>query len=155
MRGTYRIVVGVDGSAGGRRALQWAVAEAAARAGTVQAIMCGNWDGADLSPRPSTRSEDERRLAEKTLQRELDSVARPAGVVVAGEVVEGPAPSALAAAARDADLLVLGSHGHGRRHHRNLGSFAEACVGLAVCPVVVIPVPRPVAQTSNEPAVPV
>jgi nucleotide-binding universal stress UspA family protein len=35
----YRIVVGVDGSEGGDRALHWAVGEAARRGGTVQAVI--------------------------------------------------------------------------------------------------------------------
>ena len=154
MTGTYRIVVGVDGSAGGRRALRWAVAEAAARGGAVQAIMTWTWDD-ETPPRPSTPAEEERRLTEEILQRELDSVALPAGVVVAAEVVQGHAPLVLATAARDADLLVLGSHGHGRRHHSILGSVAESCVRNAVCPVVVIPVPREVPAAGTEPAVPV
>ena len=44
----------------------------------------------------------------------------------------------LAAAARDADLLVL-------------GSVAETCVRKAVCPVVVIPVPADPAQMTLRP----
>jgi nucleotide-binding universal stress UspA family protein len=154
MTGTYRIVVGVDGSAGGRRALRWAVAEAAARGGTVQAIMTWSW-GDDTPTQLSTDQEEERRLTEVILRRDMDSVDRPDGVVVAAEVVQGQAPLVLAAAARDADLLVLGSHGHGRRHHSILGSVAESCVRHAVCPVVVIPVPRETPQTETEPAIPV
>ena len=39
MTGNYLIVVGVDGSDGGRRALDWATREAATRGGTVQAVI--------------------------------------------------------------------------------------------------------------------
>jgi nucleotide-binding universal stress UspA family protein len=155
MAGTYRIVVGVDGSDGGRRALRWAMTEAAARGGTVQAIASWNWEGLDIPSHGFTGPDEERQHAEEILQRDLDMVARPAGVVVAGEAVEGQAAQVLVAAARDADLLVLGSHGHGRLHHSVLGSVAETCVRKAQCPVVVIPVPRQVPRAQNEPAVPV
>jgi nucleotide-binding universal stress UspA family protein len=62
-----------------------------------------------------------------------------AGVPVVAEVVEGRAAHVLCQAARDADLLVLGSHGHDRVYHTVLGSTAEECVESAECPVVVIP----------------
>jgi nucleotide-binding universal stress UspA family protein len=39
MNRTYRIVVGVNGSEGSTRALEWAVTEAANRGGSVQAVM--------------------------------------------------------------------------------------------------------------------
>jgi hypothetical protein len=45
----------------------------------------------------------------------------------------------LAAAARGADLLVLGSHGHSRISHAVLGSVADETIRAAECPVVVIP----------------
>jgi len=95
---TYRIVVGFDGSDGGSRALSWAVAEAAERGGTVQAVTAWQWTE----------------------------------------------PEVLTTAAADADLLVLGSHGHGRLFHAVLGSVAEQCIRAAVCPVVVVPVPHEV-----------
>jgi nucleotide-binding universal stress UspA family protein len=65
-----------------------------------------------------------------------------AGVPVTAEVVEGKPAEVLSAAARPADLLVLGSHGHGRMRHTVLGSVNEECVRKASCPVVVIPVGR-------------
>jgi nucleotide-binding universal stress UspA family protein len=100
----YRIVVGVDGSDGGRLALRWAVHEA------------------------STRG---------------------AAVVGAARAARG-----LCAAARDADLLVLGGHGHSRVWHTVLGSVSEECVRDATCPVVVVPSARPAPARTAEPAVP-
>lgn len=41
------IVVGVDGSPSGRRALEWAVEEAAGRYTAVQAVMAWHWDGVE------------------------------------------------------------------------------------------------------------
>ena len=141
MTGTYRIVVGVDGSDGGRRALEWAVREAAFRGGTVQAVIAWRWDTADLPLRATTHPDQERERAEDVLAHEIQALPEfvRSGVPIATEVVEGRAADVLTAAARDADLLVLGSHGHGRVRHTVLGSVSEECIRKAKCPVVVLP----------------
>jgi nucleotide-binding universal stress UspA family protein len=147
-----RIVVGVDGSDGGRRALRWAVHEAAARGRTIQAVIAWRWDAPELPPGASTRPDEERARAEQVLADELAAIGGGT-VVVAAEAVEGRAADALCAAARGADLLVLGSHGHGRLRHTVLGSVSEECVRRAPCPVVVVPVPQPEPSRTTEPAV--
>ena len=149
---TYRIVVGVDGSQASLRALSWAVAEADRRGATVQAVtawQCTQPDlGADL------RAEHEK-LARLSLDDAI-TVARRGrpDVTVAAEAVAGPAADVLTRAAANADLLVLGSHGHGRLFHAVLGSVAEQCIRAAVCPVVVVPVPQP-ATSQAEPVGPI
>jgi nucleotide-binding universal stress UspA family protein len=146
------IVVGVDGSEGGRRALRWAADEAATRGGTVQAVAVWRWDlpsgGLDLT----VSAEDPKQRAEELLAREI--AALPQGVPVASQVLEGRPATALGAAARTADLLVLGSHGHSRVWHTVLGSVAEECARTATCPVVVAPVPTEPSQPTATPAVP-
>jgi nucleotide-binding universal stress UspA family protein len=154
MSQNYRIVVGVDGSEGGRRALQWAVREAAVRGGSVQAVNAWRWDGADLPPHAATHPDQERERAARDLAREIESLPESdrAAVTIASEVVEGRAADVLSTAAADADLLVLGSHGHSRVRHTVLGSVSDECVRKARCPVVVLPVPQP-SPPSREPAV--
>jgi nucleotide-binding universal stress UspA family protein len=149
----FRIVVGVDGSEGGRRALRWAITEASARGGTVQAVNAWRWDEMDLPP---TASPDEgRRRAEQTLDSEIEAIRdRATRVSIASEAVEGVAADVLSSAALDADLLVLGSHGHSRVRHTVLGSVSEACIRQATCPVVVLPVSPPAPPARNAPAVP-
>jgi|SRR2546423_1567319 len=139
---TYRIVVGFDGSDGGSRALSWAVAEAAERGGTVQAVTAWQWTEPELGA--DVRAEHGR-MARLSLE-EAVNTARQAHpeVTVAGEAVPGASAEVLTTAAADADLLVLGSHGHGRLFHAVLGSVAEQCIRAAVCPVVVVPVPHEV-----------
>ncbi|HET8661357.1 MAG TPA: universal stress protein [Micromonosporaceae bacterium] len=138
---TYRIVVGVDGSPGGRLALRWALREAARRGGTVQAVIAWQWDGPESSVVTSPEAAKDR--AVQTLYRELDAAVTDfvTPPTVATEVVRGTPSLVLTRAAEDADLLVLGSHGHGRLHHAVLGSVSEDCVRRACCPVVVVPVP--------------
>jgi len=146
------IVAGVDGSEGGRRALRWAVREAADHGGTVQAVAVWRWDlpsgGLDLT----ASAEDPRLRAEQLLAQEVADL--PPGMPVASEVLEGRPGATLAAAARSADLLVLGSHGHSRVWHTVLGSVAEECVRSATCPVVVVPVPQPAARSPAAPVMP-
>lgn len=153
MNNNYLIVVGVDGSEGGRRALQWAAREAATRGGAVQAVMAWSWDGMEYGPIAATRPEEEAERARKTLDREIQDLIRSNGshLPVAGETIEGSPAVVLSAAGRAADLLVLGSHGHGRAHHTVLGSVSEECIRKASCPVVVIPVPADHHEPSAEP----
>jgi nucleotide-binding universal stress UspA family protein len=71
-------------------------------------------------------------------------------VTVATEVLLGNPGHKLASAARGADLLVVGSHGHGRLLHAVLGSISEACIRHAPCPVVVTPQPGPQTPSHGD-----
>jgi nucleotide-binding universal stress UspA family protein len=154
MTSTYLIVVGVDGSEGGRRALDWAATEAASRGGAVQAVTAWSWDGIEYGPIAASSPGEATEQARQLLDRELAALAerRGSGFPVAAEVIEGRPADVLAAAGRAADLLVLGSHGHSRVRHTVLGSVSEDCIRKAACPVVVIPVPVGTQQHSTEPA---
>jgi nucleotide-binding universal stress UspA family protein len=150
MGSNFRIVVGVDGSEGGRRALRWAIDEAAARGGTVQAVSAWRWDAPD---RPLSSSlADEQHRAEQALLEEIDAVPDHRDVPIAAEAVEGRAADVLTAASRDADLLVLGSHGHSRVWHTVLGSVSEECMRYANCAVVVVPFGHLGLYRAAEPA---
>jgi nucleotide-binding universal stress UspA family protein len=154
MNASYLIVVGVDGSDGGRRALDWAAHDAATRGGAVQAVIAWSWDDIESGPDTPASPTEAKHRAQQVLDREIHSltVRRGSALSVAGEVVEGRPADVLASAARAADLLVLGSHGHSRVWHTVLGSVSEECIRKATCPVVVIPVPAVQPQRSAEPA---
>lgn len=141
MDGNYLIVVGVDGSEGGRRALSWAVGEAASRGAAVEAVIAWTWDGVEAGPPLITSPEQARKRAAAILTDEIAAQRASTGsaVPIAAEVVEGDPVTVLTGAARNANALVLGSHGHGRIRHGVLGSVSEGCTRLATCPVVVIP----------------
>ncbi len=148
----YLIVVGVDGSEGGHRALRWAAREAAERGGTVEAVAAWRWDLPDYGLDPGLGPGEPEERATALLRSEIDLL--PSDLPIASQVVEGRPADALTAIARDADLLVLGSHGHSRVWQTVLGSVAEECVRKANCPVVVIPVPHR-EEPPAEPAPPV
>jgi nucleotide-binding universal stress UspA family protein len=142
----YRLVVGVDGSEGGERALRWAVHEAGRRGGTVHAVTAFTFDDvANL-----THRERQHDVAEQMLGKQVvAALADNPRVAVTTRVVFGEATEVLLDSAHTADLLVLGSHGHGRLYHAVLGSVTEACVRGGICPVVVVPVPASEKQPAK------
>lgn len=139
----HLIVVGVDGSDGGRRALDWAVGEADARNSAIEAVTAWSWDGVDFGPVIATNPQEAKERATRMLDDEIRALVARHGshIPVAAQVIEGSPGATLAHAGRSADLLVLGSHGHSRVRHTVLGSVSEDCIRRATCPVVVIPVP--------------
>jgi len=136
------IVVGVDASPGSRAALRWAHEEATLRGTTLTAVTV--WQYPVLTTLPAFGSlppiEDLSREAEAALHAVLaeEQVASTAEVPVETVVAEGPAAAALLQVAADADLLVVGSRGHGGFAGMLLGSVSQHCVAHAPCPVVVV-----------------
>ncbi len=138
-----RIVVGVDGSPSSLAALHWAVRQAGLTGGTVQAVIAWQYpvavSGYAWAPVPVVEAADCEEIAQKTVAEAISTVG-DAGkdVRISSRVVGGnPAPVLIDAAA-DADLLVVGSRGHGGFAAALLGSVSQHCVHHARCPVVVI-----------------
>lgn len=153
MRGTFRIVVWVDGSRQARRALEWALEEAtvhgrAGRPAVVQAVV--TWQAEDPAAQgwDLVNTSQPEKVAEAVLAAEVSRVsAEHPDATVAGVVIEGPVADVLGRVADDADLLVLGDHGSDRLHDTSLGSVTEDCIRGAICPVVVIPTSRSSSTT--------
>ena len=59
-------------------------------------------------------------------------------VEVRPHVIQGRAAQVLVEAAEEAELLVLGSRGHGGLAEALLGSVGQFCVHNAPCPVVIM-----------------
>lgn len=131
--GEHSIVVGVDGSAGAMRALEWAAREAR-RSGAALEVHTAYGPGYVLvSPH----------LVQESMKLVLDeAVARAEevapGVRAFGVAHEGSAVGALVAASKHADLLVVGSRGRGGFAELLLGSVSHHCVMHACCPVVIV-----------------
>jgi nucleotide-binding universal stress UspA family protein len=134
------IVCGIDGSPAGRRALEWALDEARRRSCRLRAVTAWSWDGLESGTAFSSPREA-RAHAEEVQRRVLDQ--SPAeGIEVEPLVVEGRPSTILCTAALDAELLVLGSHGHGAVHDALVGSTSQHVIRHATCPVVILPDPR-------------
>jgi nucleotide-binding universal stress UspA family protein len=138
-----RIVVGVDGSASSMAALRWAVHQAALTGGTVDAVvawrMPATMTGFGFAPVAVADGSDMEQTAQRVLDQAVSRVVDPEhGPVVRRLAVQGfPAPVLLGASA-GADLLVLGSRGHGGFSGALLGSVGQHCVHHARCPVVIV-----------------
>ena len=145
----YRVVVGVDGTEAGGRALRWAVREAAAHCGVVTAVAA--WNAEDFD-RPTDADLDAERLRALRLLRAAVREAHdtePAVPVHSVAEYGRPGP-VLLESARGADLLVLGSHGYARLFPAAHGTTAGECVGVASCPVVVLPELRPAGVATGR-----
>jgi len=137
-----RCVVGVDGSGQSERALQWAIEDVSARGGgEVVAVMTWNYPIIATSPMvgfPVPAPDDMTAATKEGLDQALSGVEIPEGVTLTPLVVEGTASQTLIDLSKDADLLVVGSRGHGEFTGMLLGSVSLHCVTHAKCPVVVV-----------------
>jgi nucleotide-binding universal stress UspA family protein len=73
---------------------------------------------------------------------------REAGIDATALLVRGATAEKILAAAEEhaADLIVMGSHGHGAMHRALVGSVSERILRKAACPVTIIP--HQVAKTA-------
>jgi nucleotide-binding universal stress UspA family protein len=148
------IVVGVDGSAGSLAALRFALAEARLRQDAV--VLVHAWTlplteapGPFLLEMPMSGGipiqqlgADLTRAADEGLAAALREVGDAAeGLEVERRPVEGRPGDALVEASEVADLLVVGSRGHGGVRGLLLGSVSQQCAQHARCPVVIVPAP--------------
>ena len=140
-----RIVVGLDGSDESRSALRWAVAEAAIWDAELDVVHA--WDFPFVIVPPPINL---------TYPADIEALERSAGALLDAEVEAvrvhtGPSPRqvekiivrdtatrALLETAKGADLLVVGSRGHGGFSGLLLGSVSNQCVHHAPCPVAVV-----------------
>ncbi|HEX5116902.1 MAG TPA: universal stress protein [Pseudonocardiaceae bacterium] len=146
VRSAPPIVVGVDGSRFGQEALRWALAEAGRRDCSVRAVLVAHTAPVAAAGRPSMMGMAATVSAEQGqehLIRLQDTVLAVLGEQddprLSAGVLSGGVPETLCDLSRDAQLLVVGSHGHGALFEAVLGSVARYCVRHASCPVVVIP----------------
>ena len=140
-----RIVVGVDGSAGGRAALEWALDEARRRDAEVDAVLAFSYELAWIDVGSDAQAafiEHATKQAHAVLHDALAAaLPEPCPVIVHPVVVEGSPAEVLIAMARTADLLVVGTRGRGGFAGLLLGSVSQRCAERAPCPIVVVPGP--------------
>jgi nucleotide-binding universal stress UspA family protein len=139
------IVVGVDHSAGAAEALRFALEEARLRHATLRVVHAWQFGYIGLSgiqdglPAVGGELDDFRRAAADALDATLrEAIPEEGGVKVERRVVEGAPGVVLVNESRDADLLVVGSRGHGGFARLLLGSVSEQCAHHSECPVVIV-----------------
>jgi nucleotide-binding universal stress UspA family protein len=137
------IVVGVDGSEGSARALQFALDEARLRGANLKAVSAwhvpaivyeAGWVPAEID------LDEYPKFAQEALAKALaDGGAETSGVEVTTVISKGQAADVLCAEAKGADLLVVGSRGLGGFRGLMLGSVSQQCAHHAPCPIAIVP----------------
>jgi nucleotide-binding universal stress UspA family protein len=133
--GSGRIVVGVDGSPASLDALRWAVRQARLTGAALEAVTA--WAYPTTYGFPVIANVDWEHGARTVLDKAI-AEAGCADVAITQRVLEGHPARVLADAAAGADLLVVGSRGHGGFTGLLLGSVSEYVVTHAPCPAVVV-----------------
>jgi nucleotide-binding universal stress UspA family protein len=132
------IVVGVDGSESSIDALRWAADQARLTGASIEVV--ATWEyPSSFGWAPAWPPDwDPGGDAQKALTQVVDEVfGSDSGLDVRQEVIEGHAAPALVHASEKADLLVVGSRGHGEFAGMLIGSVSEFCATHASCPVVI------------------
>lgn len=138
-----RFVVGVDGSEEALHALRWAADLARAVGADLEVVTAYHYTPVGVGspwvpPVPVVGEQDMRDSAQQVLDAAVDR-ADAADVVVERTVAEGAAAARLRDRAADADLLVVGSRGHGGFAGLLLGSVSRRCLSHPDRPVAVVP----------------
>jgi nucleotide-binding universal stress UspA family protein len=138
-----RIVVGIDGSDHSKKALRWALDEALLRGASLEVVFA--WmlpvyaTGYGFAPGDLI---DPKILGDGAAEQLDQAVTEVAGAMtdlkISRKTVEGMAAQVLVEEAEGADLLVVGSRGHGGFAGLLLGSVSQQCAQHASCPVVII-----------------
>lgn len=134
----HRIVAGVDGSDASNAALDWAIRQAVLTGAVLEIVKAWEWPAAygfaPSYPADFDPSADAKKILAEAVSRAHE--AHPDLSVRPVLIDDNPAP-ALVERSRGADLLVLGSRGHGEFVGMLLGSASQHCVSNAHCPVLV------------------
>jgi nucleotide-binding universal stress UspA family protein len=131
------IVVGIDHSAAAKTALRFALEEARLRQARLRAVHAIGAFGS--YPSLAVDVDAVHRAAEELIESVTSEVvAEGEGVEVERVVVEGAPGAVLVEESRGADLLVVGSRGHGGFAGLLLGSVSQQCAHYAECPVVIV-----------------
>lgn len=134
---TVPITAGVDGTDESLAALAWAAREAVRRDLELRVVHAWRFQpnaAADVADR-----DDQERWVRDSVREAVATVAeRHPALSVTTDVQEGSPVETLVAAAADAELLVLGSRGHGPVVGFLLGSVGQQVIAEAARPVVLV-----------------
>jgi len=135
------IRVAADGSPGSRRALEWALDEAALRGCAVELV--GVYSLSEYGTGKSA--------AEAAVHATMDDIiaGRADIPLVSWHVVAGDPEDVLTRESAHSELLVMGSHDVFGMRHSAQRSLTDICSRTAACAVVIVPPPPP-SETEAE-----
>jgi nucleotide-binding universal stress UspA family protein len=140
------IVMGVDGSDHSRRALIWAMQQAAQQQVPLTVLTVrpdpvrpatGIYWGVHAYPEDTHNPDVARKAIQEMVEQARIEIGETAPEVTVNVVTGDPAEE-LVKASRDADLVVVGSRGNGGFASILMGSVSSKVTHHAACPVVVI-----------------
>ena len=135
---TGKIVVGHDGSAASQEALSWAARQAVLTGSTLEIVMTWEWPTSYGWAVPVPTDFDPESDIQKVLDDAVAAVlAEHPGLRVDPRLISGHPAPILVEASKGADLLVVGSRGHGEFVGMLIGSVSEYCATNAHCPVLI------------------
>ncbi len=141
-----RIVVGIDGSKSGDEALRFAIEEARLRGAALRIVTVWSTPSAAYAGMAYVPTFDLREAEEQAANERLATaralVGDAAGIEIETVAVEGQAAGALVAEAEGAELLVVGSRGHGGFTSLLLGSVSQQVAHHAQVPLAIVRAPR-------------
>jgi nucleotide-binding universal stress UspA family protein len=136
-----RVVVGVDGSESSQRALVFALDEGRLRDWEVEVVHAWSVTAIVASPYvavPYYSEADMEASGAEILDQAL-AAADTTGITITRHLVNGASAPTLLKAAQSANLLVVGTRGHGGFAGLLLGSTSQHCAQHPPCPVVIVP----------------
>jgi nucleotide-binding universal stress UspA family protein len=139
-----QIVVGVDGSDSSRAALHWAYDEATHHGATLTVVSTWHPPAMPMTPPygslpPEGYASQPKQEALNLLEKLIAALeARKPAVDVRTLISEGNPAEVLIERSKEADLMVVGSRGHGGFKGMLLGSVSQHLVAHSDCPVVVV-----------------
>ena len=141
-----RIVVGIDGSKSADEALRFALEEARLRSATLRIVTVWSTPSAAYAGMAYVPTFDLREAEEQAANERLEAaralVGAAPGVTIETVSVEGQVAGVLVAEAEGADLLVVGSRGHGGFTSLLLGSVSQQVAHHAKVPLAIVRAPR-------------
>jgi len=136
------ILVGVDGSRGSRKALTWAAAEAAEHGADLVVMHVWERTLPSAAGNPSVPAGDVADTSDDAAGELVQIIKQELGenppVVAQPRVKRGRPAEVLIEESAGADLLVVGTRGHGGFAGLVLGSVSQHVAAYAQCPVTVV-----------------
>ncbi|MGE9807970.1 universal stress protein [Janibacter sp. G1551] len=133
------IVVGVDGSPNGTDALEWAAGQASVRGLPMHLIHAFSPDLPMVGFGAGTDAETIKEAGRQLLASCTARVhSRDRSIQVSTALTSGFPSASIIRSGRDAEVIVVGAHGHGPANFAPLGGVAYQVVTHAPCPVAVI-----------------
>jgi nucleotide-binding universal stress UspA family protein len=137
--------VGVDGSPASLAALRWAAEAAPKLALPVHALVVWGFasplEGRSASTAPDSRPQSDAQGVVDAARREVFPHSPPDWFTAGTE--RGRPAFVLLQHSADAEMLIIGTRGHGGFVGLLLGSVSSVCITHALCPVMVVPGPDP------------